>query len=406
MATEVLDMMRSAVIRPALYGVGSRFDGSDRERAAALSSSRRAPDRAPSALARVPEIDPHTDGIVGGSAALQAVLARARKVAPTDSTVLVTGETGTGKELLAHAIHMASQRAGGPFVSVNCAAIPQTLIASELFGHERGAFTGALQRRRGRFELAAGGTLFLDEVGELPVETQVLLLRVLQEREFERVGGTTTVSADVRVVAATNRDLRQAIAEGSFRSDLFYRLAVFPLEMPPLREREGDIRLLAEHFVRRSARRVGKSIRAIDPGDLAPLEAYSWPGNVRELQNVIECSVILCESDTFAVDPGWLHSEPPLAEPKHARLHAGETKSPEPKAVPRPGALRSTLDDIQREAILSAVQSCGWIIGGPNGAAALLGLKRTTLQARMHKLGIAPLRPAAWSEGRIEGGLR
>jgi formate hydrogenlyase transcriptional activator len=345
----------------------------------------------------VPEIDAHTGGIVGASAALRAVLARARKVAPTDSSVLVTGETGTGKELLAHAIHMASHCAEGPFVSVNCAAIPQTLIASELFGHERGAFTGALQRRRGRFELAAGGTLFLDEVGELPVETQVLLLRVLQEREFERVGGTTSLSADVRVVAATNRDLRQAMADGSFRSDLYYRLAVFPLEMPPLREREGDIRLLVEHFVRRSAREVGKTIRAIDPGALAQLEAYSWPGNVRELQNVIECSVILCESETFKVDPGWMQSDPALDEPKRPSLPAGETESPEPKSVPRPGAPRSTLDDIQREAILHAVQSCGWIIGGPNGAAALLGLKRTTLQARMHKLGIAPLRPAARS---------
>ena len=294
--------------------------------------------------------------------------------------MLVTGETGTGKELLARAIHTWSCRANGPFVSVNCAAIPQTLIASELFGHERGAFTGALQRRRGRFELAAGGTLFLDEVGELPMETQVLLLRVLQEREFERIGGTTSLSTDVRVVAATNRDLLRAVAEGSFRSDLYYRLAVFPLEMPPLRKSTGDIRSLAEHFVRRCAREVGKTIRGIDPDALERLEAYSWPGNVRELQNVIERSVIVCESETFTVDPCWLHSEPAL-----------ESTLPSTPPTTRP----STLDDVQREAIQRALQSCDWIIGGPKGAAALLGLKRTTLQARMHKLGIAPLRSAA-----------
>src|SRR5258706_7447610 len=243
--------------------------------------------------------------IVGASAALQATLERARRFARTESSVLVTGETGTGKELLARAIHKWSRRAGGPFVSVNCAAIPQTLIASELFGHERGAFTGALQRRLGRFELAAGGTLFLDEVGELPAETQVLLLRVLQEREFERVGGTTSLPADVRVVAATNRDLQRAIAEGRFRSDLFYRLAVFPLEMPPLRKREGDLRLLVEHFVQRFAQKLGKTIRGMDAQALERLEAYSWPGNVRELQNVIERSVIVCDSETFTVDPGW-----------------------------------------------------------------------------------------------------
>ena len=283
----------------------------------------------------------------------------------------MTGETGTGKELLARAIHTWSRRAGGPFVSLNCAAIPQTLIASELFGHERGAFTGALQRRRGRFELAAGGTLFLDEVGELPMETQVLLLRVLQEREFERIGGTVAMSADVRVVAATNRDLLEAIAEGRFRSDLYYRLDIFPLEMPPLRKRTGDIRLLAEHFVRRCARELGKTIRGIDPEALELLEAYSWPGNVRELQNVIERSVIVCESETFALDPSWSHSEPS-------------------SLVPPDTSLESTLDEIQREAILRALQSCDWIIGGPKGAAALLGLKRTTLQARMQKLGIAP----------------
>ena len=333
--------------------------------------------------------------IVGQAEPLRRVIDRARKVAPTECTVLVTGETGTGKELLARAIHTWSRRADRPFVSVNCAAIPQTLIASELFGHERGAFTGALQRRPGRFERAAGGTLFLDEVGELPVETQVLLLRVLQERKFERIGGTTSQSADVRVVAATNRDLRQSIAEGSFRRDLYYRLAVFPLEMPPLRERNGDLRLLVEQFVQRSARKLGRTIRGIDPAALDLLEAYSWPGNVRELQNVIERSVIVCESETFTLDPSWPDSEPALDEPKAEYPDAGGVEADEPNSVAQPGSLRPTLADIQREAILRTLHSCNWVIGGPRGAAALLGIKRTTLQARLHKLGIAALRPKA-----------
>src|SRR5262245_33645912 len=303
----------------------------------------------PVGYARGRELDVRGGGIFGTSVELQATLSRARKVAPTDSTVLVTGETGTGKELLARAIHAWSGRANAPFVSVNCAAIPQTLIASELFGHERGAFTGAQQRRLGRFELAAGGTLFLDEVGELPVETQVLLLRVLQEREFERVGGTTSLAADVRVVAATNRDLRQAIAEGSFRSDLYYRLAVFPLEMPPLRERRSDLRPLVEHFVRSAARKVGKTIRGIDPQSLGQLEAYSWPGNVRELQNVIESSVIVCESETFTVDPSWVESCPPhdVPEPHDSRMRTPPESTP--LAAPA-SPLAATLEDVQRDA--------------------------------------------------------
>ena len=328
------------------------------------------------------------EGLVGASPALQAALGRARKVAATESTVLVTGETGTGKELLARAIHQWSQRAERPFVSVACAATPHTLIASELFGHERGAFTGALQRRQGRFELAAGGTLFLDEIGELPAETQVALLRVLQEREFERVGGTTPVRADVRIVAATNRDLERAIANGAFRSDLYYRLNVFPVELPPLREREGDLPLLVEHFVADYAPRAGRSIRGIDPRTLELLEAHSWPGNVRELQNVIERSLIVCESEVFSVDPSWLESGAREAAPPAA---ASETDVDErPLLAPR-RPLPATLEEIQRKAILQALESTNGIIGGPRGAAALLGLKRTTLQARMQKLGVGPV---------------
>jgi formate hydrogenlyase transcriptional activator len=361
MTTELQKLNESAATHPPLCAVARWSDGRSARRLRNIAGARD-PDRG-------------SDGIIGASAALQAVLARARMVAPTESSVLVTGETGTGKDLLAHAIHSWSRRADGPFVSVNCAAIPQTLIASELFGHERGAFTGALQRRLGRFELAAGGTLFLDEVGELPLETQVMLLRVLQEREFERIGGSMPIRADVRVIAATNRDLRLVIAEGSFRSDLFYRLSVFPLEMPPLRERAGDVRLLADHFVRRAARSLGKPIRTSDPAALERLAAYSWPGNVRELQNVIERSVIVCESETFTLDPSWSEGRPALVEPR--------------AAIDPVTTATTTLDAIQRDAILRALHSRNWVIGGPHGAAALLGIKRTTLQARMQKLGIA-----------------
>ena len=256
--------------------------------------------------------------IVGASPALQTVLSRVSKVAPTDSTVLITGETGTGKELIARAIHSRSKRSSRAFVSVNCAAIPRDLIASELFGHEKGAFTGALQRRLGRFELAEGGTIFLDEVGELPAETQIALLRVLQEHEFERVGGNQAIRTDVRVVAATNRDLQAAIAAGTFRSDLFYRLNVFPIEVPPLRVRKEDIALLVEYFIDRYARQTGKKIQSINKKTLELLQSYSWPGNIRELQNVIERSVVLCETEIFSVDESWLSrtsSLPPAASP-------------------------------------------------------------------------------------------
>jgi transcriptional regulator with GAF, ATPase, and Fis domain len=322
-------------------------------------------------------VQPTFDDIVGSSPALRAALSLVAKVAPTESTVLITGETGTGKELVARAIHSRSRRAARPIVSVNCAAIPASLIAAELFGHERGAFTGAMQRRIGRFEQAAGGTLFLDEVGELPMETQIALLRVLQEREFERVGGTAPIRADVRVVAATNRDLEAAIAEGTFRSDLYYRLDVFPIEMPPLRERREDIRQLAEVFVERYARRARKMIRGISDRTLALLEAYPWPGNIRELQNVIERSVIMCESDVFSIDERCLRRQPmPPLPPPGPRSR---------ESSPATG----TLEEIEREAILRALQTANWMVGGANGAAAMLGLKRTTLQARMHKLGIA-----------------
>jgi transcriptional regulator with GAF, ATPase, and Fis domain len=244
--------------------------------------------------------------IVGISPALQTALSLISKVAPTDSTVLITGETGTGKELVARAIHARSRRCSRPFVSVNCAAMVRDLVASELFGHERGAFTGAMQRRMGRFELAEGGTIFLDEIGELPGVTQVALLRVLQEREFERVGGTRSIQTNVRVIAATNRDLGAAIAAGIFRSDLFYRLNVFPIEIPPLRERREDIPLLVEFFIDRYARKTGNKIRAVSGKVTELLLAYSWPGNIRELQNVVERSFIMCESEDFSIDESWV----------------------------------------------------------------------------------------------------
>lgn len=254
--------------------------------------------------------------IVGTSAALQRVLSLVSKVAPTNASVLITGETGTGKELVARAIHRRSQRSLKPFVTVNCAAIPRDLIASELFGHEKGSFTGAIQRRVGRFELAHGGTTFLDEVGELPKETQIALLRVLQEREFERVGGTRPIQTNVRVVAATNRSLQEAIAAGTFRSDLFYRLNVFPIEMPPLRERREDIPSLVEYFIDRYARKLGKNIRGVSSRTLEFFQSCPWPGNIRELQNVIERSVIMCETENFSVDEAWLAQRTVACESK------------------------------------------------------------------------------------------
>jgi PAS domain S-box-containing protein len=308
--------------------------------------------------------------IVGTSAPLKKVLSRISKVAPTDSSVLITGETGTGKELVARAIHRRSQRSSRPFVSVNCAVIPRDLIASELFGHEKGAFTGATQRRLGRFELAEKGTIFLDEVGELPAETQVALLRVLQEREFERIGGTDSIRTDVRVIAATNRDLESDIESGKFRSDLFYRLNVFPVELPPLRKRSEDVPLLITYFLNRYARRAGKNFTAVDKKSLDLLQSYAWPGNIRELQNVIERSVIVSESRTFSVDASWLSRRPSASD--------GDV---------RPSLLKR-LPAQEKAVIEAALRECGGRVYGPSGAAAKLGISRTTLESKIKSLKI------------------
>ena len=303
--------------------------------------------------------------IVGTSPRLRAVLARVAKVARTESTVLITGETGTGKELIARAIHKRSDRAKRPFVSVNCAAIPRDLIASELFGHEKGSFTGAMQRRIGRFELAEGGTLFLDEVGELPAETQVALLRVLQEKEFQRVGSNQTIRANVRVVCATHRDLPAAIEEGTFRQDLYYRINVFPLEVPALRDRKEDIRLLAEYFIDSFARKNGKQISQIEKKSLDRLQAYSWPGNIRELQNIIERSVILCDSESFSVDECWLASQPHPSRPLVEEMVLQE-----------------------KELIETALEECKGRVSGPSGAAVKLGMPPSTLDSKIRALKI------------------
>jgi transcriptional regulator with PAS, ATPase and Fis domain len=307
--------------------------------------------------------------IVGSAPALQAVLSQVAKVAPTDSTVLITGETGTGKELVARAIHKRSERSSRAFVSVNCAAIPRDLIASELFGHEKGAFTGATQRRLGRFESAEGGTIFLDEVGELPAETQISLLRVLQEREFQRVGGNESFQIDVRVVAATNRNLEAAIVEGGFRDDLFYRLNVFPIEVPPLRQRKEDIPLLVEYFIDRYASKAGKKITGINKRSLELLQSYAWPGNIRELQNVIERSVIICDSENLSVDETWLGrralSADSPAQPLSGRLAAQE-----------------------KEMIEAALAESNGRVSGPSGAAARLGIPQSTLDSKIKSLKI------------------
>jgi len=307
--------------------------------------------------------------IIGSSEPLRRVLMLVAKVARSDSTVLITGETGTGKELIARAIHKRSPRASRPFVSVNCGAIPQSLVASELFGHEKGAFTGAMQRHLGRFELADGGTIFLDEVGELPAETQIALLRVLQERTFERVGGTRMMPVDVRVIAATNRDLARAIEDGVFRSDLYYRLSVFPIHVPPLRERVEDVPLLIEYLTQRYAAKAGKKITRVSRRTMDLLTAYSWPGNVRELQNVIQRAVILCDDDTLVVDQAWLESKP-------TRRNERAT-----------GLGRPSMNE-EKQLIESALEASHGRIAGPDGAAARLHIPRSTLESKIRSLHI------------------
>jgi len=306
--------------------------------------------------------------IVGSSEPMRQVLTQVAKVAPSDSTVLILGETGTGKELIARALHRRSERATKPFVRVNCAAIPQSLIASELFGHEKGAFTGALQRRVGRFESAHGGTLFLDEVGDLPAETQIALLRVLQEREIERIGSNHSIAIDVRLIAATNRDLNTAVTSGAFREDLFYRLNVFPIALPPLRDRVADIQLLLEYFVGRYAKKAGKKINHINKHTLGLFKAYDWPGNIRELQNVVERGVILSEDDTFSVDERWFKRKP-------------RESSMAPEGLP-------ALADREVEMITAALAESQGQIGGPTGAAARLKIPRQTLESKIRRLGI------------------
>jgi len=308
--------------------------------------------------------------IIGESAALRSILAMVRVVAPTSATVLINGETGTGKELIAEAIHKCSDRPNGPFVKVNCAAIPSGLLESELFGHERGAFTGAIARNLGRFERANHGTLFLDEIGDLPLELQPKLLRVLQERQFERVGGTTTIHSDVRVVCATHRNLIEMVNERQFRADLFYRLSVFPIELPPLRERPEDIRLLAHHFAMHYAARLRKRITTISEDFMAILARHSWPGNVRELQNCIERSVIL------STGPELTGSLPALAQEKHDDSKPAKAFTP------------FTLEEVERSHILHILEQTDGVVGGRNGAAARLGVGRTTLIYKMRRLGI------------------
>jgi transcriptional regulator with GAF, ATPase, and Fis domain len=311
--------------------------------------------------------------IIGNSAALESVLEQVEQVASTVSTVLIEGETGTGKELIAHAIHNASQRFGRPLIKLNCAAIPLDLLESELFGHEKGAFTGAIAQKIGRFEMADKGTLFLDEVGDIPSALQPKLLRVLQEQEFERLGSGRTHKVDVRLVAATNRDLLKMVARGQFRSDLYYRLNVFPIVLPALRERREDIPALVTHFVKMFSRRMGKQVPSIPPETMAAFQSYSWPGNIRELQNLVERAVILSR-DGMLLNP----------------LYKKQTELMIP-SLHRTRTFQSliTLEDSDRALILETLEQAGWIVGGPRGAAAKLGLKRTTLLAKMRRLDIS-----------------
>jgi PAS domain S-box-containing protein len=313
------------------------------------------------------------DEIVGQSPAVLDVLDDVRRVAPTDASVLLTGETGTGKELFARAIHSASGRRDEPLIKVNCAALPTGLVESELFGHEKGAFSGAIARRTGRFELAQGGTIFLDEVGEIPPEVQVKLLRVLQEREFERVGGAAPIKVDVRVIAATNRDQKKAVAEGTFREDLFYRLNVFPIELPPLRRRDGDIPLLVRFLVARFAHGIGRRIESVDHRTMARLSAYAWPGNVRELENVLERAVILSRGAVLEIDPKVFEPAPAITK-NGAENGAGEATG---------------LQEVERSHILAVLRRTNWVIEGPRGAAMILDMHPNTLRSRLKRLGIS-----------------
>jgi formate hydrogenlyase transcriptional activator len=329
--------------------------------------------------------------IIGRSESLRRVLDQIATVAPTDSTVLIYGETGSGKELIARAVHNLSGRKSGAFVKLNCAAIPTGLLESEMFGHERGAFTGAISQRIGRFELANRGTMFLDEIGEIPLELQPKLLRVLQEREFERLGSTRTMRSDARLIAATNRDLDQFVADGKFRSDLYYRLNVFPVRVPALRERPEDIPLLVRHFVQQFSRRLGKTIDAIPAETMTALTRYAWPGNIRELQNVIERAVILTNGPVLSVHIDDLRAPNGTATPSSTpNGHAAST----PIAASRQD-LRSALEESERQQIMAALEQSKWVVAGPEGAAARLGLKRSTLQSRMRKLGILISRTGA-----------
>jgi formate hydrogenlyase transcriptional activator len=330
--------------------------------------------------------DNNFEEIVGDSVALRRVLKEVETVAPTESTVLIHGETGTGKELIARALHQLSPSRGRTFVKLNCAAIPSGLLESELFGHEKGAFTGAIAQKVGRFELAHQGTLFLDEVGDIPLELQPKLLRVLQEQEFERLGSTTTIRVRVRLVAATNRDLPRLVSDGQFRSDLYYRLNVFPILLPPLRERPEDIPRLVCHFTQKFARRMGRQMETIPADAMDALVRYAWPGNVRELENVIERAVILSPGTALQIPVRDLKS---AAAPDNGTIHSSSSVQ---QAVSEPdgnSAGHASLADAEREHILRALRETEWILGGPQGAAARLGMKRTTLQSKMKKLGIA-----------------
>ena len=325
------------------------------------------------------------DAIVGHSRLFRQVLSQVELVAAADSTVLIVGETGTGKELIAHALHDQSRRSAKPFIAVNCAALPETLVESELFGYEKGAFTGAMTRKPGKFELANLGTLFLDEIGDLPAPAQAKLLRVLQEREVQRVGGTRPESVNVRLIAATNQDLAVGVQSGRFRTDLFYRLNVFPIRLPPLRERREDIALLAHHFVRRFAERQHKAAPGLTGEALERLSRYSWPGNIRELQNVIERAVILCRDSVIGAD---LLSLAPVVEPSDLSQPCKQDTAPAGKSVERRRTNIIRFSDAERHAIVRALELSGWRISGPAGAAEILGLKPTTLHAKMKRLGI------------------